>query len=93
MKVILLFVELILVAEQGQGNGHVAVEGSQLIEELLLFHIIRQLNAVDAVEHGAEVGGLNSAKLPAGGVLVQYGIEQTFIVEVLGNGVSLTTNE
>lgn len=59
----LVFVDLIIVLEEYEIDGHIAVECTKLINELLLVHIIKNINTVYELEQCTEVCGLDSSEL------------------------------
>ena len=61
-------IDLVIVLVQHQRNIQVAVEGTDIINELLLIGIGLHSDSVHQIKQSTEIGGLDTAQLPTGGV-------------------------
>ena len=79
-------VNLVVVSEEYEVDGHIAVESAELIDELFLVDIVVDFNGVYELEQSTEICSLYSSKLVISCVLAEYGLENALIVKVFGNG-------
>ena len=82
---ILVLVDLVVISEEYEVDSHVAVESSELVDELLLVHVVVNVNTVYKLEKCTEVGCLYSSELVEACVSLEDRVENALIIEVLGN--------